>query len=81
MGQQKLHLIKRNDLLRFFDKLKTPALLRMGYAVIGASFKFAKSNNLINSNVAITAIKAKRGAVKKEKINSRQEDTPKKDLS
>lgn len=78
IGERKLHSIKRNDLIRFFDKFKSPFTLRMGYAVIGSSFKFAKSNNLIQSNVAITAIKAKRGEVKKEKRNSGIEDIPQK---
>jgi integrase len=78
IGKRKLHSIKRNDLIRFFDMLNSPVLLRMGYAVIGSSFQFAKSNNLINSNVAITAIKAKRGEVKKGKRNSGINNTPKK---
>lgn len=42
-GKRKLHSIKRNELVHFFNQLKTPSLLTMGYAVIGSSFKFAKS--------------------------------------
>lgn len=78
IGKRKLHSIKRNDLIQFFDKLKSPSLLKMGYAVIGSSFKYAKSINLTHSNVAITAIKAKRGKIKKEKRNGGMNDPPQK---
>ncbi|MCD7967514.1 MAG: site-specific integrase [Clostridiaceae bacterium] len=78
LGSRKLLSIKRNDLINFFNKLQTPALLRMGYAVLGSSFKFAKANNLIRNNIATNAIKAKRGMVKKERINDGEESVVKK---
>lgn len=78
MGKRKLQSIKRDDLIRFFNVFKSEASLRMAYAVVGSSFHNAKGSNLIHTNIAVTAIKAKRADIKKNKRNGKIKTTTKK---
>ena len=69
IGEKKLTKVHRDTLLEILSSFPTPSLLRLGYSVIGSSFRYAKSQNLIQHNFAISAIKTKRALVNKEQQN------------
>lgn len=71
IGNKKLNKITKNNLSIVLESFQSDALLKMAYSVLGSSFKYAKSKNLIAYNIAKPAIKASR--VKRAKKRADEE--------
>ncbi len=70
IGDMKLDTVDRGVLLDVLDLFPSDPLLNMAYAVLGASFRYAKKTNLIYKNHAEAAILIKRKLRRKE-INNK----------
>lgn len=78
IGNRKIQSLKRDDLITFFNTIKSPFLLKTAYGVIGSSFKRAKQMHMIRTDMAVAAIKTKR-MMEAKRLANEPNYTPKKD--
>ena len=69
IGGKKIDKVTKNDLELILESFPSDALLKLAYCVLGPSFAYAKSKNLIAYNIARPAIKAFRNKEAQKKSN------------